>query len=437
MARSIDVGLSAKGLANIHYSYQKPDFQFIVGDERYPCSSFVAEFVSPKVSRLRQADGTIQAYQLKTPDQHNHFPDLLLLGQGHRIKVKPDALKFMADAARELENSELLFFLEFPERDISIENAVHRLREKGSLGLGSDFEIGFIAAHFFEIPDSNLKLLSYDSLDRVLGHVDIRMQSEDVTFELILQLSDENPEFFGLLEHVAFQYLSVDSVRHFAAISSGKLLPYLNATIWARICDRLVEGVQTLPFEERRKRYATVETLEVPFGTTKKMRLNGILAHLMRREGSNPHDRGLVEATSSSLYNMTGTCHPKVVLDQQPATFYISQHIPNQWLQLDFKRSTVIPTGYVIRGRQEPGVVNINLRSWKLEGSLDGSEWEILDSKTNVNELSVHGAAVGVWPIDSRVECKFIRLTSTGPSLSGNQYLTLSYFDLFGSLLEA
>jgi hypothetical protein len=68
------------------------------------------------------------------------------------------------------------------------------------------------------------------------------MRSEDATFELIFHLSDENPEFFRLLEQIAFQYLSADSMRSFAAVSSGKLLPYLNATIWVRICDRLVEG---------------------------------------------------------------------------------------------------------------------------------------------------------------------------------------------------
>jgi hypothetical protein len=50
----------------------------------------------------------------------------------------------------------------------------------------------------------------------------------------------------------------------------------------------------------------------------------------MRREGANPHDRGLIGATSSSMYDMTGTYHPKVVLDQQPSTFYISQQMPNQ-----------------------------------------------------------------------------------------------------------
>jgi hypothetical protein len=137
------------------------------------------------------------------------------------------------------------------------------------------------------------------------------------------------------------------------------------------------------------------------------------------------------------MYDMTGTYHPKVVLDQQPLTFYISQQMPNQWIQFDFKNSRVIPTGYVIRGRQEPGALNLNLRNWKLEGSLDGLRWEVLDVKVNVNDLCVQGAAVGVWPIDNRVECKFIRLSCTGPTASGTQYLTLSYFDIFGSLLKA
>jgi hypothetical protein len=62
-----------------------------------------------------------------------------------------------------------------------------RLAEKGSLG--GELGIGFIAAHSFEVPDSHLKLLSYDSLHLVLAHVDLRMQLQDATFKLILHLS--------------------------------------------------------------------------------------------------------------------------------------------------------------------------------------------------------------------------------------------------------
>jgi hypothetical protein len=104
------IRIAPKGLTNVHSSYQKSDFQFIVGEEHSPRSLFAAEFISPKVSRLRQADRTIPVYRLKTPDRHDHFSDLLLFGECHRIAIKPDGLKFIADAAPELENSELLFW---------------------------------------------------------------------------------------------------------------------------------------------------------------------------------------------------------------------------------------------------------------------------------------------------------------------------------------
>jgi hypothetical protein len=92
-----------------------------------------------------------------------------------------------------------------------------------------------------------------------------------------------------------------------------------------------------------------------------------------------------------------------------------------------------------MRHQGTAGAVHCQHESEELEarGVARKSRWEVLDTKINVNDLSGQAAAVGVWPIDSRLECKFIRLSSTGPSASGNQFLTLSYFDIFGSLLQA
>jgi hypothetical protein len=52
-------GLSARGLADVAVRDSSDDFTFIVGDHRYRCSSSVAQFLSPRVSKLQSIDATI------------------------------------------------------------------------------------------------------------------------------------------------------------------------------------------------------------------------------------------------------------------------------------------------------------------------------------------------------------------------------------------
>jgi hypothetical protein len=45
-------GLSARGLANVVVRDSPEDFTFIIGDHHYQCRSSVAQFLSPRVSKL-------------------------------------------------------------------------------------------------------------------------------------------------------------------------------------------------------------------------------------------------------------------------------------------------------------------------------------------------------------------------------------------------
>jgi hypothetical protein len=49
------------------------DFTFFVGNNFYACPSFVADFLSPQISKLRSADPTIHEFIIQTPDPHDHF----------------------------------------------------------------------------------------------------------------------------------------------------------------------------------------------------------------------------------------------------------------------------------------------------------------------------------------------------------------------------
>jgi hypothetical protein len=77
----IRLSLSVKGLRLLEGSHHERDFTFIVGDERYSCPSFVAEFLSPRVTSLRSQDITIDEFSIETEDPGHHFGTLLSLAE--------------------------------------------------------------------------------------------------------------------------------------------------------------------------------------------------------------------------------------------------------------------------------------------------------------------------------------------------------------------
>ena len=75
----VDLRLSSKGLTHIPLEIHEGDFEFIVGDEVYKCNSIIAEFLSPKISRLRRFDPSFSAYKLETDDLSFKFNEFISL----------------------------------------------------------------------------------------------------------------------------------------------------------------------------------------------------------------------------------------------------------------------------------------------------------------------------------------------------------------------
>jgi hypothetical protein len=81
----LSLSLSATGLQRLEGVNHDRDFTFIVGDERYDCPSFVAEFLSPRITTLRSQDITIDEFTVNTEDPNHYFGTLLSIGFGHEV----------------------------------------------------------------------------------------------------------------------------------------------------------------------------------------------------------------------------------------------------------------------------------------------------------------------------------------------------------------
>jgi hypothetical protein len=100
-------GLSARGLANVEVGDWPNHFTFIVGDHRYRCPSSVAQFLSPRLSKLHPSDATISELRLEVEDRDELFRSVLEAAKGNRIALdSAHRLTFVAICAG-LWNSEL------------------------------------------------------------------------------------------------------------------------------------------------------------------------------------------------------------------------------------------------------------------------------------------------------------------------------------------
>jgi hypothetical protein len=139
------------------------------------------------------------------------------------------------------------------------------------------------------------------------------------------------------------------------------------------------------------------------------------------------HDRGIVDISSSS----TASSHAKNAADLQSTSFFHSENAAGQWLCYDFKDRRVIPTHYSIHAHSS----NYYLRSWVLEGSVDGSSWVCLDDQKD-NSTTNSGHPIGTFAVSVRSEWRFLRLRQTGKNANRNDNLTLFAFEIFGQLIE-
>jgi hypothetical protein len=113
------------------------------------------------------------------------------------------------------------------------------------------------------------------------------------------------------------------------------------------------------------------------------------------------------------------------------SNYFQSKNESNQWLCYDFKNRKVRRTHYSIH----PHSNNLYLRSWIVEGLLDGSNWSVLDRCVNNDEMtSAH--PIGIFTVSQSNESRFLRLRQIGNNARGDDYLILYALEFFGKLIE-
>jgi hypothetical protein len=308
-------GLSAPGLANVPVGDWSDDFTFIVGDDRYQFRSSVAQFLSPRVSKLHWIDATISELRLEVEYRDKLISLVLEAAKGNIIAVDSAHLRTFEAICAALWNSELCELVCGQQRDeFTMDNVLNRLRFRSANRCDLSAELEFVASHFHDfLPrPQTLTTFPFSLLYDIIGHGSLRIESEDSLYDFIREGIKINPEVFCLLEFVKFEYCStgvMDGLFDLLWENSCEI----NASIWATLCARLV-----LPNINRDKRQAKqfpplVKKRKVKdiFGREVEIDVpDGIIAHLTGECGGNVHDRHVVEITSGSFEKETHGANP-------------------------------------------------------------------------------------------------------------------------------
>jgi hypothetical protein len=421
-----EVNISASGLGHLKKLRIENDFTFIVGDNRYDCPWFIAEFVSPRVSQLRSVDITMTEFHIETNDPGRLFESILTLGWGSTIFVSEETFSFFVSISRELCNWELYFRLyEVFNENLSVSKFYKEFKDYEMTDDFPEQGIGFLSSHFYEIDSSFLNGLPISIIIRILSNSSLRLKTEDSLYKMIRSEIERNSEFIELFSFVRFEFLSVELIGNFISWSCEHfeiLEQFFTQSLWTAISCRLCLSVNIKCPPER---YHFENLHFVPQSSNP---LSGIISYLTSKHEENVHDRGIVNVSGSTIYR---SCAAKNAVDLLSTSFFHSQNEPNQWLCYDFKDRKVRPTHYSVHAHSG----NYYLRSWILEGSIDGSSWAELDHHTN-DQTTNSNHPIGTFSISSDCKYQFLRVRQTGVNANGNHEIILYAMEIFGDLIE-
>jgi hypothetical protein len=168
--------------------------------------------------------------------------------------------------------------------------------------------------------------------------------------------------------------------------------------------------------------------------------LRGILAYCTKQCGGCVHRLSVVIVTASSIaqdrsaekrsyepVNATAVC--------DSSTFQSCPE-PGGWLCYDFYDKMIRIEHYALKSQGSPGggKDSCNLKSWRVEGSPDGTHWTILDTQTDSDVLNGRGA-VKAFKITVGGDYRFVRLVQTGLSWTNKNVIWISAFELYGQMI--
>ena len=401
------------------------DFSFIVNGQIYTTNSFVANILSPNISKKFDENMKTSYFEINT-EYNGDFNRIIEFGEMKTIDIKQEEKPYFENVLIQLGNAdEAIQFNQIFQEDISIENVFQRIQIKKELGVNLEKEIAFISSNFNDFytkfPNAILTF-DLDIVEQIISNNQFKISDEDELFDIILQLYNKSKEYSILFSYVVFMNLSLESIKTFHQIFD---ISDMNKSIWERICDRLEQDISN-----KSKEAFMQSQQEFLINRYFYQRYDHIIQHLNEQCNGNVHTQNIVHITSSEL--LAG--YVENIVEQATDKFIRTKNIAGSWIQFDFKKRKVFLDGYTLQ-TVERDSNHEHLRSWVLEVSNDGQNYTEIDRQEDSNLLN-GPLQRATFKVSSSIPQRFVRLTQTSQNWYNDNELWLNQIDFSGILYE-
>jgi hypothetical protein len=238
----------------------------------------------------------------------------------------------------------------------------------------------------------------------------------------------QNSAFLALLDYVEPQYLSVSSNSRFISHIS---IEFLNSRLWSSICRRLLLSVSS-PIANPRMKIPT--STDVKLNRTQPF--DGVFHHLWTKCGRNPHLAGVIEISApTERSDRQFHCYDLISHESKSGKWWgTNDQNRTHFVLIDFKDLRICPSAYSVKVHSASWTSQSFLRSWRFEGSNNGSNWSIIDSHTDSSDLRQNDKEMS-FEFSSSSSFRFLRFLKVGVDWSSWYQLSLQGLEVFGRLI--
>ena len=372
--------ISSEGLKNPSAQVCECDFEFIVDGKKYPCNSYFAEFLSPKIAKIRTQDPSVKSFVVDIKDPNENFKLVIKLMKGYEIEADVPQSVFLSKVGKILENDEIYQGFSFLENTkLTIKNVVPTLLEKQESHKDVSAELKFITQHFFEIDQEEIIKFDIDTLRQIITDPNLVAYSEDSIFQFIAKLIDtKGDEYKEFLQYVKFETLTESCaalIDKYITTETIHQLPQL----FEALNKRLILQTSTVRIPDR---YVHKE-IQIPYN--KESPFNGIFSYISSlNKGANPVDIGEIDVT---IWQNECNVSPSTLMNyRSPPGRWNLTEIEDNWICFDFKKARVSMNAYTMSSGTDSSYWEYAV-SFTWEGSNDKTTWHEIDVRDNDTDM--------------------------------------------------
>ena len=441
MSNFAKVQLAHSAILNVPFETYSNNFTFIVNGEKFQTSKLASDLISKKISKIHLNDPKFDLFVINTTNSGD-FSTILNFINFSEVTISTEEIPFLVEIISILEIESLNYHSSDEIEDLTEENCFSIIQKhltcEPFFQKNLSTEIDFIASHFHSLCETQkeqLEILPLNIICKILSSDNLSLISENQLLNFVNNLYLNDQEYSILYEFIQFENVSSECMKHFLTLYDHN---DITCGMWTRLSCRLEKELNS--DNKNQKRYTNQMNLLTQTQTEiiefePKDSFNGIIQYLKTQ--SNGQIEKEIDITASSIYDNSETRQPSNVIRYGDSFYsFYSQDQPNNWLCFDFKHWRIIPTDYTIKSYNVTQNYR-SLKSWAIEGSSDNLSWIPIDTQENCAYLN-GSLLTHTFHIEKQQnkEFRYIRIRSTGPCWTGEHYLNIGRFELYGKLIQ-